>query len=863
MARPSYGLQAQKQARCLLEALLTYANDEIEDCDRLKIEVDWQPKNQLVVRTTVRHLEFLVNRVFKDYKLTSEQIKEALGRYQDFLTILEDHRTKTRGSDNWHFTLKLWVGRHEKAANLQRFDEDWERRRPERSRQVAEGSTEVQREVEPSGEASEIDRLVQLIREKGSDSIQARCGYMRVLDMAQPVGLEAIYTTVNIYESISGRQRRALMDFLQQLSSIHPGSIQKSQVSALEAVERYSKLIIFGKPGTGKTTFLKWLAIQCSREHLWVNLIPVFLSAKAFAEAKGQPELLHYIHKQWSDGEVLLTQTESILQRGRALILLDGLDEVRETDYDRVLQEIQEFSTQFHKCLFVITCRIAAQEYTFEQFTEVEIADFDDQQVTTFATQWFESRNDPAKTARFLDKLRHHQRIQDLTTNPLLLTLLCLVFQESADFPSNRSDLYQEGLEILLKNWDAKRHIERDGLYRKLSMQCKEALLSEIAFTTFERGEYFFKRQVVEQYIADFLHTLPTLNDTLDPLEIDSEVILKSIEAQHGLLVERAKGVYSFSHLTFHEYFTAKKIADKSAKHLEVALQSLAGHVADKEWREVFLLTASILKNADALLMMMKAQIDGLISLDEELQEFLTWLSRKTKSVESTFSPAIVRAHCSHLVTGRPLARFLVRALADDPASTFARTHAFDTSSDVNATRIKFISSDFSQVIANTNNIFAAIEMARDFAIVLLDNISSPNIISNANPISTTIQRVMDKAILLASDPALERSLQEIKNQLPDTTRDLAFTQWWQDYGYIWAEKLRDVQIQSLNLVSSYQFSKLQISLLDQYYEANFLLVECLNSDCYFSRTVRDEIEATLLLSIKDIEQYKNSVEGG
>jgi predicted NACHT family NTPase len=32
-----------------------------------------------------------------------------------------------------------------------------------------------------------------------------------------------------------------------------------------------------------------------------------------------------------------------------------------------------------------------------------------------------------------------------------------LVFEESADFPSNRSELYKEGLDVLLKKWDAKR----------------------------------------------------------------------------------------------------------------------------------------------------------------------------------------------------------------------------------------------------------------------------------------------------------------------------------------------------------------------------------------------------------------------
>ncbi|HEY9906485.1 MAG TPA: NACHT domain-containing protein, partial [Thermosynechococcaceae cyanobacterium] len=367
MARPSYGPQAKKQAIRLLEALLTYADNDLEDSDHLKIEFNWLPKNQLIVKTTVRRLEVLIVRVFKDGKLTSEQIKEALRRYKDFLGILEDHRTKTQGADDWHFTLKLWFGCHEKAANLRRFDEEWERRHSEKSRQGIAETTELHYGVEVLDESSDLNGLVQSIREKIYASIQARCGTMRVLDMSQPIGLDAIYTTVNIYESISGRQRRGLTDLLQQFSIenfSHLNQIQETRVSGLTAVEQYSKLMIFGKPGAGKTVFLKRLAMQCNSGHLWADLIPVFITVKAFAEAKGQPDLLTYIHKQWADCGVSPVQVETLLQRGRALILLDGLDEVRGIDHDRVLQEIREFSTQFHTCLFVVTCRIAAREYT-------------------------------------------------------------------------------------------------------------------------------------------------------------------------------------------------------------------------------------------------------------------------------------------------------------------------------------------------------------------------------------------------------------------------------------------------------------------------------------------------------------------
>ena len=143
MARPNYGPQAKKRAKRLLEALLAYANNELENCDHLQIQVNWQTENHLVVRTKVRLLEELTVKDPYDGKLNNEQIKEALKRLEDFLEILEDNRTTTRGAENWHFTLKLWHRRQDKAANLKQFDLEWERRRPEKSKQVAGSEASV------------------------------------------------------------------------------------------------------------------------------------------------------------------------------------------------------------------------------------------------------------------------------------------------------------------------------------------------------------------------------------------------------------------------------------------------------------------------------------------------------------------------------------------------------------------------------------------------------------------------------------------------------------------------------------------------------------------------------------------------
>lgn len=62
-----------------------------------------------------------------------------------------------------------------------------------------------------------------------------------------------------------------------------------------------------------------------------------------------------------------------------------------------------------------------------------------------------------------------------------------------------------------------------------------------------------------------------------------------------------------------------------------------------------------------------------------------------------------------------------------------------------------------------------------------------------------------------------------------------------------------------------WQFSKKQQDKLRQYYDTNKLLVDCLNSDCYVSRAVRDEISETLLSPTAEAKQSKRClrVSGG
>lgn len=754
------------------------------------------------------------------------------------------------------------------------LDLDWQ--------EVVDSSPEAEIEPDDKKQDTSIDigALVLEMRQKIRNNIITRCGTIRVLDMSHPIGLNDIYTKINILEKITGRRRKEIPELLRECTKenfdrVGLSSITEERVPGLDAVKKYPKLMLLGKPGAGKTTFLKHLSIQCITGDVLDELVPIFVTLKDFSEAANQVSLLEYINQQLAEYELTSTQIASLFSWGRVLFLLDGLDEVQEKDTLRTLKEIRQLSDKFNNNHFVITCRIAAKEFTLEHFTEVEVADFDEEQIQTFVAKWFGAK-DSDLDKPFLQKLKENKPIQELASNPLLLTLLCLEFEESGDFPNDRAELYKRATNTLLRKWDAKRGIQRDIIYHQLSVQRKENLLSYIALTTFEKGDYFFKQRQAEQYIGDYIQNLSEAETSQKTLQLDSEAVLKSIEAQHGLLVERARGIYSFSHLTFQEYFTARSIVNSANPQAinDPALQGLIWHIFDKRWHEVFLLVAEMLPSADILLLFMKHTIDMWASQHRPLQELLTWANQKACEVSTPYKEATIRAFYLCLATGIHIIDYtdypffedwqireissLLEALDNTISLSFYQgsSSGFGFGNFHGSLDDPSLSLDFNLCHARahasligrtaqleTSDLSSFLDEERDH---LLDD-------SNFYTLAEALYAVFSCKL----DNDLESALLSLYNQLPQSVYDdwEEYDQWRKTRSLSWAEELRALINNHCNIDYKWQLTDEHWGLLRAYCYANGLLLNCLNSECYVSREVRQAIGSTLLLPFNEIEK--------
>ncbi|PZV08477.1 MAG: histidine kinase [Leptolyngbya sp.] len=485
-----------------------------------------------------------------------------------------------------------------------------------------------------------IKRLIFTASGQYVQNYEQRHGNLKVVcvRMDAPVRLDEVYTAVQVLE-------RSQVGYFESAATLQDLFREKGRGFEFQKIERQDGitvanqqqyLMVLGSPGVGKSTFLRKVGLEALKQKKGAfqhECLPVFLKLQDFNSTEITLDQL-IIHEFATCGFPEPEKTaKSFLQKGKLLILLDGLDEVATDHVDRAITQIQNFGDRHRNNRFIASCRIAAYKSGFQRFKDIVIAAFDDGQIEEFIRHWFRLEPEIASQCWDLLKQTEYAATKELAQTPLLLTLLCVVYDESQNFPKNRAAVYGEALDVLLKKWAAEKRLKRDPIYRELSPELEQILLAEIAYTSFAADQLFFSKREVTRQIKDFL-----VNNLNAPQHLDGEAVLTAIEVQQGLFVERARDTYSFSHLTFQEYLTAQHLAQQP----DLMQALVEQHLTDDRWREVFLLVAGSLSNATPLLELMAAKTPTLLAT-EKLKALVNWVDSATAGSLGDYKPAAKR----------------------------------------------------------------------------------------------------------------------------------------------------------------------------------------------------------------------------
>jgi NACHT domain len=654
-------------------------------------------------------------------------------------------------------------------------------------------------------------QLLVPIARKYIENYTDRHGQLRVLGMGKPVSLESIYTQVNFDPEFI--QTFQTIDTHEQAFRTRDWSKKDCRLG-MKVANDTAYMMVLGGPGMGKSTFLRKVGLEAlkqGRGEYQHTCIPVFLELRKYRwdkdtginlQEKIAEEFQHCGLSEYQDC------TKRLLEEGKLLILFDGLDEVPTELLGQMTGAIKDLVDRYSKNRFIASCRIAAYRsfQNFSRFTDVAIANFDELQIQCFIENWFKSHDRPEWGEECQKRLNNddHKATRELAQTPLLLTLICILFLKRGEFPTKRSTLYAEAVWTLLAEWDASKDIVRQQPYKGLDTKCKEIMLAEIAYSNFTSNNLFFQQGEITQQIEQILQEMLT-----DEKRIDGRDVLRAVEEQHGLLVNRYEDIYSFSHLTIQEFLTAKHIIDNSIDISAIVKE----HLCDKRWREVFLLLAG-LRKADELLLAIDQEAMNYMATPK-LQRLLAWVEEVADPIPGDFQP----------VGKRAIANIYAYACAQVSANTYqigiANTY------------------DIANAIANTYNI------GNTYTYHIANfNIYATDIYKAIQYCINYAKKVAESEIYQGIDLiAAISKLEKLKNQIPDEKQP---NEVHQDF----ARRVIKIFMASFHLTTEMvDLSWKEIQAYDNYLYGVRLLIECERAAVRRTPEVWSQIEERLLIT--------------
>ncbi|MBQ8527219.1 MAG: hypothetical protein IJ429_01980 [Lachnospiraceae bacterium] len=336
------------------------------------------------------------------------------------------------------------------------------------------------------------------------------------------------------------------------------------------------KIIISGTGGIGKSMLMRHFFLNTIST---TSYIPVLIELRGLNElASTEISIEQYMYKTLTifGFELQEEYFKYSLETGCYLILFDGYDEVKNAISNKVTQEIINFSNKYSENPIIVSSRPLQEFVGWSDFAEYSAMPLTKQQALSLISKLEYDEEIKRKFYNQLDK-ELFEKYNSFATNPLLLTIMLMTFEERVSIPDSKTDFYEQAFSTLFHRHDAmkKGKFEREK-ESGLGYEDFKKVFSYFCFRSFFKNQYEFSENAVLENIAKAKEKVYAFGD------FENLAFLNDMTKAVCMLIHEGLN-YRFSHRSFQEYFAAvytMQLSDDEQKQFVTSwLKSVEGRL--------------------------------------------------------------------------------------------------------------------------------------------------------------------------------------------------------------------------------------------------------------------------------------------
>ena len=339
--------------------------------------------------------------------------------------------------------------------------------------------------------------------------------------------------------------------------------IENVTIKSLLQCSRF--VILAGTGGLGKSMMMRHLLLNAIESYAEMRLIPVFIPLKDFDEHVDG--LFDYVFSKITNlcEGITVEQFGKALEKGKCLLLFDGLDEIGSIYSKQFERELEAFTDKYPENSFVISSRPYQTFISYSRFEVLKLRPFSQQQALLLVDNLEFRQDEPIIKEKFRTALNeslyktHYTFIQ----NPLLLTIMLLTFEQYAEVPSKMHQFYREAFAALSVKHDASKGAYKRTLKTGLTAEKLADYFAEFCCRSYHDEKF----EMTEDEFSKYYYTLKEREKSNDRITTAGDFLYDL--CSNICLIFFESGKYYFTHRSFQEYFCALHFSKQKDKNLE------------------------------------------------------------------------------------------------------------------------------------------------------------------------------------------------------------------------------------------------------------------------------------------------------